>query len=56
MDGLRVFRHVFHETFPLEVHPRRPVHIFFGDRRFRDSRAFFELRRALLAIAWLDGP
>ena len=56
MDGLRVFRHVFHEAFPLEVHPRCPIRIFFGDRRFRDSRAFLELSRALLAIAWLDRP
>ena len=56
MDGFRVFRHVFHETFPLEVHPSRPVRILFGDRRFRDSRALFELCRAFFAIAWLDRP
>ena len=56
MDGLRVFRHVFHEAFPLEVHPCRPICIFLGNRRFRNSRAFLELRRALLAIAWLDRP
>ena len=56
MDGFRVFRHVFHEAFPLEVHPRRPVRIFFGNWRVRDSCALFELRRAFFAIAWLDRP